>query len=177
MNSITVKLGSIGLLLVVAGNAGVLVAQQQPPVHTARPIEPVRAKEIQRVESGAASAPGGARVAPKGLDAFAGAWQLLVEGAVRTDENAVEGTRQTTVGAGALGRRLVIRMDGTYTWGDVAGRWRATGESLATGWPIVLLKADHGRDWKVGWDTRRAGRRGDILVWDGDIWEVGRPAR
>lgn len=107
------------------------------------------------------------------LAAFFGNWQLVVEGAAYTTDNYATNTRTTTSSAGAMGRRLTVAGDGSYTWGDQVGQWRSTGEDPVAGWPIVLLGADGGGDWKVGWDTRRQGRRGNILIWDGYTYQVG----
>lgn len=166
-------------LLFIALTVPAPLGAQSIPVHQAKEIQPVKAKEIE--PASASSTPAGEASVPSAaqsdLGGFVRTWQLIVEGAARTDENVAAGTRTTTVSSGARGRTLVIKADGTYQWGDIRGRWKATGEDPRTGWPIVLLKADGGKDWKVGWDTRRQGSRGDILVWDGYTWEVGKPAR
>lgn len=112
------------------------------------------------------------RARPARLDAFFGKWQLSVEGASYTTDDFATGTRTVTTSSGARGRRLVIRANGTYDWGGHRGRWRRTGEG-AGGYPLVLLRADHGEDWKIGWDTRRGAPAGRMLVWDGYVWEVG----
>lgn len=151
-------------------------AQAQIKPYQAKPVEPYTAQDLSAGASSRAQQPSAAAT-QGGLSSFMGSWQLVVEGAVRTDENVAAGTRTVTSSAGALGRRLAIRADGTYQWGEQKGRWRATGEDPKNGWPLMLLKADGGKDWKVGWDTRRQGRAGDILIWDGYVWEVGQPIR
>lgn len=164
------------LLSTVAAVLSAPAVSAQIKPHEAKPIRPHVATELSPPTT--SPRPAGTPASPQVAAAdFLGVWQLVVEGAVRTDENVASGTRTTTSSAGALGRRLLIRADGSYQWGEQKGRWRTTGEDPKTGWPLVLLKADGGKDWKVGWDTRRQARAGDILVWDGFVWQVGRPLR
>ncbi len=106
------------------------------------------------------------------VKAFVGTWQLYVEGTSSTTDNYSTNTRTVTTSSGAKGRRLIIRANDTYDWGGRKGHWIRTGDG-ADGYPLELLKADDGRNWKIGWDTRRGATAGRILVWDGDVWEVG----
>ncbi len=170
---------------------------QSKPVepYTAKTIEPYHAKTIEPYHARTISAdtsasvkrdtgkiidhvdlpaPAGAsHTAPVDPREFVGSWQLQVDGASYTTDNYATNTRTITTSSGAMGRRLLIRSNGTYNWGGIKGRWIATGES-AGGYPLKLLKADGGADWKIGWDTRHGARPGQILVWNGYVWEIGR---
>ncbi len=139
------------------------------PYH-AKTIEPYHAKTLSGDTSAAAPASRATSANPR---EFVGSWQLQVEGASYTTDNYATNTRTITTSSGAIGRRLLIRSNGTYNWGGIKGRWIATGES-AGGYPLKLLKADGGADWKIGWDTRHGARPGQILVWNGSVWEIGR---
>ena len=155
----------------------VLSAQGEIKPVQATPIEPYTAKTIEPYHA-TTSEP--ARTATTRRDsvraadpkALVGTWQLHVEGTSYTTDDYATSTRTVTTSSGAKGRRLVIRANGTYDWGGHRGRWITTGEG-ADGYRIELLKADHGANWKLGWDTRRNAPAGRILVWDGNVWEVG----
>lgn len=175
----------IAVLPVAAYAQGEIKPVQSKPVapYVAKEIQPVKAKEIQpytpkTIDGTRQPLPKVAPDAGKAASpsAFVGTWQLAVEGASSTTDNYATNTRTITSSSGALGRRLVIRTDDSYDWGGTKGRWAATGEG-AGGYPLVLLKADHGHDWKVRWDTRRNAPAGRILVWDGYIWEIGTAAK
>lgn len=187
---------SLALPAVLRAQSEIKPVQAKPvEPYTAKTLEPTKSKEVSpyTASSSDSTRPNAARsragqviddvkdlpapVAPPpvrraNLKAFVGRWQLLVEGASYTTDDYAAGTRTVTSSSGARGRRLVIRANGTYDWGGIRGRWVATGEG-ADGYPLKLLKADHGEDWKIGWDTRRNAPAGRILVWDGSVWEVG----
>lgn len=172
------------LLLVLPAAAR---AQGEIKPYTASPIEPYKAKPIEPAKPDTVRPATGTIITgvkdlpapiqplatrPADLKAFAGTWRLFVEGASYTTDDYATNTRTVTTSSGAKGRRLIIRRNGTYDWGGTRGRWVATGEG-ANGYPLKLLHADHGHDWKIGWDTRRNAPAGRILVWDGYVWEVG----
>ena len=179
---------ALALPALARGQGEISPAQAKPiEPYTAHTIEPYHARPAQAAQHGTASADSGRiiddvkglpapvrppRASSAKLKAFVGTWQLNVEGTSYTTDDYATNTRTVTTSVGARGRRLVIRPNGTYDWGGRRGRWKRTGEG-DEGYPLVLLHADRGEDWKIGWDTRKGAPAGRILVWDGSVWEVG----
>ncbi|HEX2976638.1 MAG TPA: hypothetical protein VHO68_11945 [Bacteroidales bacterium] len=74
-------------------------------------------------------------------------------------------------GTGVLPGGIKINSDGTYVWNSswdgkvIKGKWRKTGD---TGYPIELVNAQEGKNWRVG-----KGDNGTIIIWDGSTWYNG----
>lgn len=146
------------------GGAATIAPRMAEAVQPSRPAETVKKMTDEDFKYWKKPTPGGDRVP---LDGFFRAWRVGVSGAVVTREDVVTQTRTTTVSAGALAGRLVIRANGTYEWDGRKGRWRRTGNA---DYPLELIAADLGKDWGIGWDTRKHGTAGNILLVDGVEW-------
>lgn len=154
-----------------SGSPGAIEPRMADAVRQSAPAEAVKKMTDEDFKYWKKPTPGGDRVP---LTAFFRTWRLAVSGAVVTTENEATQTRTTTVSSGALAGRLVIRADGTYDWEGKRGRWRRTGNA---DYPLELVAADLGKDWGIGWDTRKHGTRGNILLVDGVEWLYAFPSR
>ena len=81
-----------------------------------------------------------------------------------------EGADWTWFSTGAKGRAVRIKRNKKWRWHGKRGRWRRTG---ASDYPIVLLNALDGHDWKVG-STKGSTCSGKIILWDGLTWYCGK---
>ena len=172
MNS---KRATLLLAALLAATTSAAAAQEEVKPYTAEEVRPYRPQEPTPDRSAPRPAP--SRGAQGAAQRFVGGWNLYVQGVHYSHDDVVSNTRTSVTSTGTRYlHRVNINPDGTFTWGRTRGRWRATGEGL-DGWPVVLVGAYEGKDWKVGLDTRRGARPGSILVWDGSTWFNADPAR
>jgi hypothetical protein len=104
-----------------------------------------------------------------------GLYQYWVPGASYTTPDYTNNQLviHTSAGTGVLPGGIKINIDGTYVWNSswdgkiIKGNWRATGDG---GYPIELLNAQEGKNWKIGKTT---GDPSTITIWDGSTWYNG----
>ena len=98
------------------------------------------------------------------LSYFFHTFDMNVSGAAYLTEDYANNTATLHTSAGALSGGLTINGNGTYVWNStwegrvIQGNWEETDDP---DYPIVLLKGEDGRDWKVAKDGER-----DIIIWD-----------
>jgi hypothetical protein len=156
-------------------------AEQVKP-YKAQEIKPVKSQEVkpyqaQEVKSNTTKTEATSTDNSKpDLSYFYGIYQYWVPG---TSYTVLDYTNNLEVlhnsaGTGVLPGSLKIESNGTYTWNSswdgkiIKGSWRLTGD---TGYPIELLKAQEGKNWKVG----KSNDKGvNIIIWDGSTWYNGR---
>lgn len=105
-----------------------------------------------------------------------GTYQYWVPGVsyVTHDYSNSQTVLVTSSGSGVLPGGIRIKADKTYIWNSswdgkvITGSWS---ESTVSGYPIVLLNAQEGKNWLVG-PSNDSGS--DIIVWDGSIWYNGK---
>lgn len=79
-----------------------------------------------------------------------------------------------SAGTGVLPGGILINKDNTYIWNSswdekiIKGIWRATGDQE---YPIELLQAQEGKNWKVG-KSNDIGT--EIFIWNGSTWYNGK---
>ena len=158
---------ALGSLLALAAAGGALVsasggsADDGIPIYTASTI--TVNKPGQTPSSGTPSS------APVNLSRFLGAWRTWVPGGTYvTPGTPGSGTDVLHTSAGAKGTALVIKANHRWTWKGKTGAWKATGDS---GYPLLLVRALDGHDWKVGVDVKH---RGQIVIWDGYTWYLAK---
>ncbi|MZP31385.1 hypothetical protein GTO91_16925 [Heliobacterium undosum] len=130
-----------------------------------------------------AAEPAVSNQAGEDLGFFFKEWRLNVQGGAYVTHEADYDVLHTSAGTGKIGT-LVIRSDGTYTWntssGVIEGAWQKSGEGTGVGsYPIILLKGELGRDYKVGrGDGTTQGRETNISIGDlkGLRWTRGTPS-
>ena len=110
------------------------------------------------------------------LSSLFGLYELWIQG---TSYTTTDYSNQTVVlhnsaGTGVLPGGLKINANKTYVWNSswdgkiIKGIWRLTGDN---GYPIELIKAQEGKNWKIG----NANAKGvSIYIWDGSTWYNGR---
>ena len=169
----------VGVIALLAG----LAAAIPFGVHANAGIQPYTATEITVYTSTTPQQttaptvtqdkPGKPPTAPKpssgkvNLSYFIGSWKTHVPGATFTtpgEPGSGTDVQHTSAGSGSTGK-LVIRANHTWRWQGKRGRWKRTGDA---DYPIVLIKAVDGHDWKVGADKGHT-----IVIWDGFTWFVG----
>jgi hypothetical protein len=110
------------------------------------------------------------------LDYFFGLYQYWVPGTSYTvpDYTNRQVVVHNSAGTGVLPGGIKINKDGSYVWNSswegkaIKGKWRSTGDR---DYPIELLKAQEGKNWKVG----RSNDTGvAIIIWDGFTWYNGK---
>lgn len=143
------------------------------PVHKAQEIKPYRAKEISanvnKTKEDAVST-------NADLNYFFSLYQYWVPGTSYTipDYTNRQLVINNSAGTGVLPGGITINKDGTYVWNSswegkvIKGKWRATGDS---GYPIELIKAQEGKNWKVGKSNDQGVA---IIIWDGFTWYNGK---
>lgn len=107
---------------------------------------------------------------------FFGLYQYWVPGASYTTPDYTNNQLviHNSAGTGVLPGGIKINIDGTYVWNSswddkvIKGNWRATGDA---GYPIELLNAQEGKNWKIGKTT---GDPSTITIWDGSTWYNGK---
>jgi hypothetical protein len=83
----------------------------------------------------------------------------------------------TSAGTGVLPGGIQISSDKTYIWNSswdkkvIKGTWKATGDP---GYPIVLIKAQEGKNWKIG---KSKNKNAEITIWDGFTWYNGKKVK
>lgn len=110
------------------------------------------------------------------LQALFGLFQYWVPG---TSYSVADYTNQKLVlhnsaGTGVLPGSLQIKPGGSYTWNSsydgkiLKGHWEKTSDP---GYPIELIKAQEGKNWKIGFSTDKSA---NIVIWDGNTWYLGK---
>lgn len=139
-----------GLALAFAAPAA---ADDGIPIYTAKTITVNTPGQLPSSGSKGKAAP---------LATFYGTWRTRVPGGTWiTPGSPGSGTDVLHVSAGAKGTALTIRSNRTWLWKGKTGAWKPTGDAE---YPLLLLHAVSGHDWKVGVDVHN---RGQILIWDG----------
>ncbi|MFA5972372.1 MAG: hypothetical protein WC780_08475 [Lentimicrobiaceae bacterium] len=110
------------------------------------------------------------------ISEFTGQYELWVPGTsyVTTDYSNQQRVLHNSAGTGVLPGGIKINNDQTYIWNSswdnkiIKGHWKATDDS---NYPIELLNAQEGKNWKVG----KSNDKGvSIIIWDGYTWYNGR---
>lgn len=113
------------------------------------------------------------------LAGFISTYHLWVPGTSYTipDYSNQELILKTSSGTGILPGGVSINADETYIWNSnwdgktIKGKWKNTGDK---DYPILLLQAQEGKDWKVG---KAPGKGVDIILWDGSTWYNGKKVK
>ncbi len=158
-------------LLVAAAAAGALLsarvvrADDGIPIYTASAISTFTASTVTVEKPGSVPRSRGGKTKPVKLSFFFGSWKTFVPGASYvTPDQPGSGTGTIHTSPGALGTTLVIRGDRRWAWKGRVGTWKPTGDA---DYPLELLNAVDGHDWRVGVDVHHPKR---IFVWDGSTW-------
>lgn len=147
----------------------------------AQEIKPYKAKEIE-VYKAQEIKPTGKKKEPVVQDEkaevsyFFGLYNYWVPGTAYTVPDYTNKTevRRASAGTGVLPGNIRIDANGSYTWNSswdgkiIKGSWRLTG---ASDYPIELLKAQEGKNWKVGKSNEEGVA---IIVWNGSTWYNGK---
>ncbi|MEB3102381.1 copper amine oxidase N-terminal domain-containing protein [Ferviditalea candida] len=104
------------------------------------------------------------------LSYFFHTWKMRIPGAVVT--SPIPGTSDVVTNAtpGADAGNLQVKSDGTYVWQSIwdgktiKGSWRKTN---LPDYPIILLRGEEGKDWKLGKSDKNTWGGGDIVIYDG----------
>jgi hypothetical protein len=110
------------------------------PVYTASTIRPYTSSTLTPTTA-KTSTSSSCGCAAKPLSFFAGDWGTWVPGATW------EGADYIWFSTGAQGHTAHIGADRGYRWHGVSGRWRPIGDGE---YPLVLVHALDGHNWKVG---------------------------
>jgi hypothetical protein len=105
---------------------------------------------------------------------YFGLYQYWVPGASYTTPDYTNNQLviHNSSGTGVLPGGIRINGDGTFIWNSswdgkvIRGKWRKTGDG---GYPIEMINAQEGKNWKVG-----KGDDGNIIIWDGFTWYNGK---
>lgn len=174
--------------LLLSGIVYVTLAQDIQP-YRAKEVEPYKAKEVEPNKTNEVKHNRAQIVIPgsdknkennpsvnSDMPYFFGLYQYWVPG---TSYTTADYTNQQIVihnssGTGVLPGGISINKDKTYIWNSswdekiIKGTWRATGDQE---YPIELVKAQEGKNWKVG-KSRDKGT--EIVIWDGNTWYNGK---
>lgn len=130
----------------------------------------VKSSAISNVkESGSSASTVSEQVSP----GYFGLYQYWVPGTSYTTADYTNNQLviHNSAGTGVLPGGIKINSDGTYIWNSswdgkvIKGKWRKTGDA---GYPIEMLNAQEGKNWRVG-----KGDNGTIIIWDGSTWYNG----
>ncbi|GAC1594592.1 MAG: hypothetical protein NVS3B8_08230 [Chitinophagaceae bacterium] len=141
--------------------------------YKAQEISPAGSSEIKKEEKGESdSKPNGTYA---DVSYFFSLYQYYVPGASYTvpDYTNNREVLHNSAGTGVLPGSIKISANGTYIWNSswdgkiLKGHWRLTGDA---DYPIELLRAQKGKNWKVG---KSKEKNVSIVVWDGNTWYNG----
>ncbi|HAL83651.1 MAG TPA: hypothetical protein DCO83_16605 [Mucilaginibacter sp.] len=160
----------ICLLLLLSFNS----KSQNIQPYKAREITSYRAKAIPVNSSTNKS--NAAAQSNSDLSYFIGTYQIWVPGTSYTtpDYSNNQLIIHNSAGTGLFPGGIKINANGTYIWNSswdkkiIRGKWRTTNNK---NYPIELVKAQEGKDWKTG-SSNTAGV--SIIIWDGYTWYNGK---
>lgn len=162
---LVLALAGVSAAAALASKATTLRPSTDITPYTASTLTPYTASTISSTTSRTTTRPRGANPA-KPLGWFFGLWGTWVPGGVW------EGAGYIWFSTGAKGHALQISGNHTWSWHGLRGTWR-NGDSE---YPIVLLHALDGHDWKVGTAPSYV-HAAQITIWDGFTYYYAKRAK